>query len=97
MMIRGYRHFITQLVGPYHFLVLIELLAHATIDVIAVRGTRVLPVIAFRVNIIIAQGRLELQILDELIFTVDGIERAGHIFARSLLRIKSRFQLPSSL
>ena len=78
---------IRQLVAPYHLATLIVFLLHSTIDVLTIRSTRVSPVFTFGGDIVVAESTLELQVLDEFILTIYGIESTSYILSLTIIGI----------
>ena len=81
VMILGHGHAIAQLVSPRHLPQLAVSLVHCAILVRPLRRARVAPVLAFSVDVIVAEGGSELQVLDELILGEKRVEDAHHVFA----------------
>ena len=78
---------IGKLVAPHHLATLIEILRHTTIDIITIRGTWVSPIFSLCRDIVVTEGGLELQVLDKLILTINGIESTGDILTLRIIFI----------
>ena len=89
-MVVGNGRDIRQLVGPDEFATLVDVLIHLAVDIVAIRSARVVPALALIYVIVVAQCGFELEVWQELILAINGVEISGDVFATRVVGLREQ-------